>query len=280
MPVASAMESGSLAAAETARHRLMSDAQWAALFDQHLPLADRQHAVAALEHSSDLTDPHDLYMLGSLYHMGQRAPGSPVQQNAEKASLYLGNAAIRGSVLAMAKMAELKLAAGQYREAMNWAQIYAHYALLPSNDRQSRESYTAELVQRIMDHVDDSQMTAIMSDVNSFIANYDTRIRQGMAEGAMSDQLRPTSPRHRYKGASLDERAFEAGIADFIVTFRADGTAANVQIIDAVPRPEVAGMLREFAINSTVKPSTNSGLRYGWMPILMNDNRYRATTRH
>jgi hypothetical protein len=260
-----------------------ADASWAQVLDQTLPLADRQRLLATLEAKvAQSNDPHALYMLGSLYHSGERAPGSPVQANPEKASLYFGNAAIRGSVLAMAKMAELKLAAGQYREAMNWAQIYAHYALMSTWDRPSRESYAAELVQRVMDHVSDSQMTAIMADVNSFVAAYDTSIKVGIAGEASLNALHPTSVRHHFKPV-LDERLPDSGIADFIVAFKPDGSVANVQLLDAVPRAEVAGALREYAEKMTVDPAASGGghaLRYAWVPTMLNDRRYRTTTRH
>jgi hypothetical protein len=259
------------------------DTSWAQILDPAIPLSDRQHMLAAAEDKAQQSnDPHALYMLGSLYHMGQHAPGSPVQQNLEKATLYFGNAAIRGSVLAMAKMAELKLDAGQYREAMNWAQIFAHYALMSKSDSQANEAYAAELVQRVMDHTGDSQMTAIMTDVNSFIAAYDANIKVGITGEALLDHLHPTSARRHYKPI-LDQRAPDSGIADYIVAFKPDGSVSNVQVLDAVPRVEVAAELHAFAENMTITPAPDGGdhaLRYAWIPAMLNDGRYRTTTRH
>jgi hypothetical protein len=259
-----------------------ADVSWAQLLDARISLIERQRMLSTLEQSAAQNgDPHTLYLLGSLYHMGQHATSSPVQQDLNKASLYLGNAAIRGSVLAMAKMAELKLIAGQYREAMNWAQIYAHYALLTKEDRQSREAYAAELVQRVMDHIGDSQMPAIMADVSSFVAAYDASIQAGMLGESTTYRLHPSAARHRFKGP-LDSHA-ESGIADFIVAFKPDGTSADVRLLDAVPRIDVGGMLREFAANMTVAPAADDhdkALRYAWVPTMLNDRRYRTTTRH
>lgn len=270
-------------AASSANVNPAIDGTWAQILDHDVPLADRQRLLADMEaKAAQSNDPHVLYMLGSLYHTGQRIPDSPVQQDPKKASLYLGNAAIRGSVLAMAKMAEIKLAAGQYREAMNWAQIYAHYALLSKQDRQQRDAYAAELVQRIMDHIGDSQMAAIMTDVNSFIATYDVDIKAGISGEATLNHLHPTSPRHHFK-APLDERAPDSGIADFIVGFKPDGSVASVQLLDAVPRMEVAAMLREHVATLTVMPAPNGddhALRYAWVPAMLDDQRYRTTTRH
>jgi hypothetical protein len=260
-----------------------SDATWAQLFDSAIPLADRQRMLANLEaNATQSDDPHALYMLGSLYHMGQHDPGSPAQEDPKKATLYFSNAAIRGSVLAMAKMAELEMDAGQYREAMNWAQIYAHYASMSKRDRESRGAYAAELVQRVMDQIGESQMTAIMADVNSFVADHDTSIKVGIAGETMLNHVHITSSRHHVRSI-LDTSMPDTGIADFIVAFKPDGSVANVQLLDAVPRLDVAAILREYAEKMTASPAPDSGdhaLRYVWVPTVLNNHRYRLATRN
>lgn len=268
--------------ASTQTKKPMSDAEWAALFDQNTPLAERQRTLADLEQSPDLSDPHDLYMLGSLYHMGQHAHGSPVREDPQKASLYLGNAAIRGSVLAMAKMAELKLAQGQYREAMNWAQIYSHYALLSKrSDYSPTESYAAELVSRIMDKIGESSMPDIMKDVSSFVAAHDADIRVGIAGEEMLEHVHPKSSGHHYYVAPLGQRLPSSGFADFIIAFHPDGSVANVILIDAVPQPDMGAVLHEKVETMTIDPTKqNQAMRYAWVPALMGNDRYRLWSRH
>src|SRR5690348_11223002 len=99
---------------------------WSVILDPQQPLAVRQQRLAALERDAQTADQGELYLLGSLYEMGPHASGAPVARDLDKATLYLGNAALRGSLLAMAKMAEIKLATRNYREAMIWAQVFAH----------------------------------------------------------------------------------------------------------------------------------------------------------
>jgi hypothetical protein len=269
------------AASVSAPRALMSDADWAALFDQNKPLADRQRMLANVEQSPNLLNPKDLYALGSLYHMGKRAPGSPVDEDPQKASLYLGNAALRGSLYAMAKMAELKLDAGQYQEAMNWAQIYSHYELLsPRTGFSPRESYAAELVSRIKPHVLDAQMPAIMTDVNSFIAQHDAQIRAGMLADATGhhDHLNRVT-HHRVQ--PHDNRFPDSGIADYLIAFKPDGTAADVQLVDAVPRPQVGGMLRNWAKSITLQPAPqDNALRYAWVPMVVGNQDYHMDDSH
>ncbi|WP_126673431.1 hypothetical protein [Dyella dinghuensis] len=260
---------------------IMPDADWVTLFDQSKPLADRQHMLANLEQSPGLKDdPEDLYRLGSLYHMGEHAPGSPVQEDPVKATLYLGNAALHGSTLAMAKMAELKLAAGQYREAMNWAQIYSHYALMsPASQGTATESYAAELVDRIKDKIDQSVMPAVMADVNSFVAQHDADIRLGMAREQAREHHTPKTPKHYYVGP-LGSRASDSGIADYMLVFNADGTVATMLLIDAVPRPNIGTTMRSYAASMTLKPQDNQRPRYAWVPVLLGNHEYRMDSAH
>ncbi|WP_266183389.1 hypothetical protein [Dyella humicola] len=272
-PAAATEDTGSPASMDTSTSPPMSDQAWAALFDQDIPLDERQRTLASLEHRPRLEDPQDLYMLGSLYHMGQHAHGSPVQADTEKAGLYFANAAVRGSVLAMAKMAELKLAAKDYHEAMNWAQIYAHYALASTERDTAGESYAAELIKRIDDHVERSAMDAIIKDVRSFEMAYDASIRAGMTSAVAHHDLHPTTHRH-HVDVTPGTRGPDSGMADVLVAFRADGTAASVQVLDAVPLTTPDDSVVAHARSMTVSPSDGAALRYAWVPIILGDGRY------
>ena len=272
-PAVATEDTSSPASKDTDAAQPMSDQAWAALFDDSIPLDERQRSVANLEHGTRLQDQQDLYMLGSLYHMGQHAHGSPVQADAEKASLYFANAAVRGSVLAMAKMAELKLAAKDYPEAMNWAQIYAHYALTSTKRDLAGESYAAELIKRIDDHVERSAMDAIIKDVRSFEMAYDASIRAGMTHIVAHNDLQPTTRRH-HVDVTPGTRGPDAGMADVLVGFRADGTAASVQLFDTVPLSTPDDSVIANARSMTVAPSEGAALRYAWVPIVLGDGRY------
>lgn len=264
-----------------ATHKAFSDATWARLFDESIPIAERQTMLAKLEEDAGQADSHELYLLGSLYHMGRHAPGSPAQADADRAGLYLANAAVRGSVLAMAKMAEIKLDTHQYREAMNWAQIYAYYALRQPMKNEGDESYGAELVLRAKQNVERSEMDAIMKDVTSFVAANDAAIRAGLKASAAGPRYQPSTKR-RFIETSPLERAPDAGIVDFVIGFRADGTAAKVLLIDAVPRQDLADTLRASADNMTLPADTNQdkALRYVWVPLVLSDRRYAVRNRN
>lgn len=276
-------------AASTQRHapsqgatddRNASIVSWARVLDTNLALAERRNALAAIEQGASTGDQHLLYALGSLYHMGRHSPDSPIAQDTVKASLYLGNAAMRGSILAMAKMAELKLAAHRYREAMNWAQIYAHYESLLPNGQRPQRGYAAELVMRITDRLGRSAMPEIMRDVSAFIAMHDAQIRAGADSGATSAAA---SGKRKAYVPPASRLAPHAGFADYLLAFRADGTLATAWLLDAVPDPALGAILHKYADEMTMAPATagaGPGLRYAWQSVMYDDGRYRARPTH
>jgi hypothetical protein len=262
-----------------ASSRAASNVAWAQVLDEHVPLTERQQALSRIEQGAQTGDRHDLYLLGSLYHMGQRASGSLVQQDLDKASLYLSNAAMRGSVLGMAKTAEIKFATHQYREAMNWAQIYGHYALLLPKSGRPRGGYAAELVQRILDKLGRAAMPEIMRDVDGFIALHDAEIRAGSDSELTGESPHPAPKAKAY--VAPDARfAPRAGFADYLLAFKADGSVASVFLLDAVPDPALGLTLRKYAAEMVIAPAkgdAGNALRYAWMPVTYDDGRYRAT---
>jgi hypothetical protein len=254
----------------------VSDATWASLFDEGKPLAERQSLLAGMERDAGTGDAQELYLLGSLYHMGQHAHGSPVQVDPARAGIYFANAAVRGSLLAMAKMAEIKLAGAQYREAMNWAQIYVYYAVRQGQKDSVEESYGAELIKRVAYHLERSEMSAIMKDVTSFVAVNDASIKAGLKSHATRSDNQPSTGR-RHIDVPPGQLGPDAGVVDYIIAFRPDGTASNVQLVDSVPGQDQADTLHLYAsgmVLPPVKAGADESLRYAWVPIILGDGRY------
>jgi hypothetical protein len=251
---------------------------WSVILDPQQPLAVRQQTLAGLEKQAADGDQGELYLLGSLYHMGPHASGAPVPQDLDKATLYLGNAALRGSLLAMAKMAEIKLETRQYREAMVWAQVFAHYAMLLPDGERPPEGYTAELVQRILDKLGRSSIPQVMPDVANFIAQHDAGIRAGTRSHSGGK-----SPRPKLKERSVTTPnghfAAQSGVADFLLAFGPDGSVAHAWLLDAVPDPALGETLRHYVSEMTLpaqSAGTGARLRYAWLPAMFDDHRYQA----
>ncbi|HET6553578.1 MAG TPA: hypothetical protein VFG49_08575 [Dyella sp.] len=257
----------------------VSTAEWASLFDPAIDVAERRHALDTLERHAGTANGDELYLLGSLYHMGQHAPGSPVDADSAKAAMYFANAAVRGNVLAMAKVAEVKYSAGDYREAMNWAQIYAHYAPTIGMQGPAAQSYAGELVQRIKDNISEQSMDAIMADVSRFVAANDKAIRAGIAGSGLDEPALHPNSHKRHFTTSPNERDPGAGVADFLVAFRRDGTVDHVQLLDSVPYMEGTDRMRTYVASMNAEPGTagdTSTLRYIWMPIVMGNRLYHT----
>ena len=279
VPSGSARANDTTETAGSASHHRISTAQWAALFDPSIPLAERRSALAIIERDAGAASGDELYLLGSLYHMGQHAPNSPVDTDDAKAATYFANAAMRGTVLGMAKMAEVKIETGDYREAMNWAEIYAHYAAMTGHQASSGLAYSGDLAQRIQENIDASSMESIMKDVRSFVLVNDNAIRDGMATSGLDEpNLHPESKR-RYYTPSPTEQLSVAGVGDFLVGFDSEGKAASVQLLDAAPHLSDASAMRSLVASMTVKPVSDGdtrALRYLWIPIVLGGLRYRT----
>ncbi|TAM64771.1 MAG: hypothetical protein EPN49_00130 [Rhodanobacter sp.] len=272
-----AMPALAAAPAATEAARAASTKTWAVILDPQLPLTTRQQALEQLIDSTKVNDQHNLYLLGSLYWMGQRASGAPVQRDLNQAAIYMSNAAIHGSLLGMAKMAEIELALHKYSEAMIWAQVYAHYAMqLPRNERPN-EGYTAELVQRIIDKLGRAGVTQAMPQVSNFIALHDTDIRAGSDSDFDGRQPHPVSKTRPY--LTPDYRFVpKSGIADYLLAFHADGSEAHAWLLDATPDPALGEALRQYAHEMTLPPTkaqAGDGLRYAWSVVMFDDRRYR-----
>jgi hypothetical protein len=267
-------------AAADAAPRDDSIGAWSVILDPQQPLATRRQALAQLEQHAPDAGQGDLYLLGSLYRMGPRASGAPVAQDLDKATLYLGNAALCGSLLAMAKMAEIKLATRKYREAMIWAQVFAHYAMLLPEGERPPEGYIAELVQRILDKLGRSSIPQVMPDVADFIARHDAAIRAGTSSRVGGTSSRP-KPKEHSLVTPEGRFAARSGFADYLLVFRPDGSVAHAWLLDAVPDPALGETLRHYVSEMTLpaQPAgTDAKLRYAWLPAMLDDHRYRAAS--
>ena len=256
-----------------------STVAWSVILDPQQPLPVRQRTLAAIEENARDADPGELYLLGSLYEMGPRASGSPVARDVDKATLYLGNAALGGSLLAMAKMAEIDMNTRKYREAMIWAQVFAHYATLLPDGERPPDGYTAELVQRILDKLGRSGIPQVMPDVANFIAQHDASIRAG-SNSRFGGHAPGPKPKERSVVAPEGRFAAPSGFADYLLAFRPDGSVAHAWLLDAVPDPALGESLRHYVSEMTIpaESADRAGrLRYAWLPAMFDDHRYRMS---
>lgn len=249
------------------------ESAWATITDHDVPLEQRRKALAALEDDAVDLGPADLYVLGSVYHSGRHSGGLLDQVDSTKASLYFGNAATRGSIPAMAKMAELKLASHDYREAMNWAEIYAHYVLAGSPPKDASRGYAAELVKRISSHFGNN-IDDVMRDVDAYIAAHDAQIRIGAREDMMfrAGQVQVDNAYLTTPGQTLPPLSC---IADFLVVLRANGTVERALPIDIAPDQSMLESMGHALAKAHAAETTDPSPRYALMTVVLDNGRYR-----
>ena len=249
------------------------EAAWATIVDHDVPLEQRRKALAALEDDAADLGPADLYVLGSIYHSGRHSGGLFDQVDDTKASLYFGNAATRGSIPAMAKMAELKLASHDYREAMNWAEIYAHYVLAGSSPKDAARGYVAELVKRISGHFGNN-VDEVMRDVDAYLAAHDAQIRMGSREDMMfrAGQVHLDNVYLATPGQTLPPLSC---IADFLLVLRPDGTVDRALPIDIAPEQAMLESMGHALTKAHAAKTTDAAPRYAMMTMVLDNGHYR-----
>jgi hypothetical protein len=252
----------------------LTEAAWAAIVDHAQPLAKRQQALAQVEANAGELGGMDLYMLGSIYHSGHHSGGLFDHPDLARAALYLGNAATRGSVPAMGKMAQVAFEQRNYREAMNWAQIYAHYVSDRGGHVQAERDFAAELIKRIQLRLGDD-LEKILPDVQTYITAHDAQIQEGSIRDALFRSQQP-----KFDGARLEMPANslspQAAIADFILVFKPDGNVADVLPIDIAPDEQGMVSMSRALTAARTSATTTPGPRYALMNTVLLGGRHRA----
>jgi len=260
----------------------------AQLLDVHTPLTERQSIFATFEKRAQDGSTSAQYVVGSLYRIGQLLPASPVPRDLDKARLYLSNAATHGRILAMAKMAEVELAAGNTLQAMVWAQTYGHYELLLQASTRPSEGYLAELLQRATEKFDKTKMPEVVNDLNAFVDNYDASVRTGVNETQddyNKSDAKVTSSENMHIFYSSPpvisihsgSQRLASGFADVLIAFKPDGSVDNSWLLDATPDAGLGKALLPLSTQASVTPQHDNakpGLRYAWMPFVFDDERY------
>jgi hypothetical protein len=258
------------------------------MLDTRTPIAERQRIFDRFEQRAQAGNVTDQYLVGSLYRVGHQLPGSPVASDNAKASLYLSNAAVHGNINAMAKMAELSLAARDYLQAMTWAQIYAHYSSPQFSPKlRPAPGYLAELLDRLSMNYKQAQDAEVLKNVNRFIAAYDADVQAGLHQSyayASDRSMKLTSSSNVFYPvtskltATFDIPLTKAGIADYVIGFKSDGTVGNVWLLDMIPDVSLDKALNTGTHSITVTPAANTAdatMRYAIHPIVFDDKRFR-----
>lgn len=251
----------------------------ARLFDPATPLEERHRLFSRYERLAKEGGYGAQYLVGSIYRLGDDAPAPVVARDFEQARVYLGNAALNGYQMAMAKMAELELADGHPLDAMVWAQVFGHYSGATDPRADKREfGYLADLLHRVSEKLDKTQMANVPAYVGQFIAQHDAQIRAATNSNAdeaasSSDDLHRTFAPETYE--TMDHRRLPTGMADYVVAYDPEGHAQAAWLMDALPTLKVGRELRPIAMHTRVNPTPAAkALRYAFFPVIYDNGSY------
>ena len=265
------------------------------LLDPELPLSTKKIELAHLAASAESGDKMARYLLGSFYRLGENHPAKIFPQDNEKAKIYLSNAAIAGSYAAMAGMAELELKNKNYREAMLWAQVFAHYSDLEKKKQNadSNQAYQAYLIQRILQFTNKDKIKysdqLLRDDLLGFHAKYNQKILEIESDAQQktnrladeictvktgrgrTDDLKLVSGPTMDAGPLTAQKMSSPGYAFYLVAIDSKGKVSRVFTADSMPDASYAKALAYVARRMKFNQSKETKDRYAYVPLSFDD---------
>jgi hypothetical protein len=281
-----------------------------ALLDRDAPPATRDRAMQSLVASAQAGDGYAAFYLGALYRHGMDHPARRVERDVETARFWLEKcvASPRCPLVALASLAELELAAGNAKSAMQWGQAWVvldrelekrtrgprphdntidipfrhtayhaylldrcYKAMAPARDAESLgRTWFDELARTHGPQLDRMLFTAL--DEQS----------SGGSEGEGRPHLQIATDAQRTKTMGGDVR-IPIGPSLGYFLYRgspAGGRADGVWMIEALPNPAGARGLEAQARGVRTRPYTLAadGRRaYAYLPLTFNDGAYSLT---
>ena len=239
------------------------------MLDDNVPIERRRELGAALEAAALRNqDPYTLYLVGSLYRIGEDNSASPFRKDPTKSTDYLRRAALRGSLSAMEKLAFVERQARHRLDAAVWGQLFAWYAAIVeeaerASGLQKPKPNIAPLIAFVMDGFSNRDVAKLEARVREMIETHDTAIRAGINARHEQD-TRNVLRNARADSCNLTELQTTAGMkkgrwpayggAEYFVQFAADGSVRTTWLIDAWPDVSIDRALRACAGRYRVTP--------------------------
>ena len=221
-------------------------------------------------------------LLGFIYMSGNLLPNNSVPIDTDKARHYLTIAAKSGDVLAMAELAELESALGDYEKASVWTFIYDHYST--AKGWSDKYGYFPELLPRTYNKIDEATWKKVIAEGDGFIQQNNVAIQATWARDQQINEAssgkfwvqRPGKFYFRTTGYYFSISA----IAVFLVAFDKDGNRAGAWLLGAVPSAKVAAIFQDKILDGRIVPRQDgkSGLRYFRVPLNYADGLFKTTS--
>lgn len=242
------------------------------MLDADVPIERRRELAEAFEVAT-MRDrlPSELYLLGSLYRIGEDNPASPFRKDPVKSIAYLTGAALRGNLGAMEKLAfhyRQSREPSSHLNAAVWGQMFAWYSAIVEEAIRARglpqaKPNVAPLIAYVMDGFPKRDMPRLDALLREQIETHDTAIRNGINADFERNSRHPLR-NARADSCNLTELQTSAGKvkgrwpsyggAEYVVQFAADGTTRKVWLTDAWPDVDIDRALRVCASGYRVTP--------------------------
>lgn len=121
------------------------------VFDPAFDPDAKRPLLQQLEEGAERGCAYDGYVVGTMLRHGRALPGNPLEKDVARAAQFIEAYAREGNVTAFADLAEMALAEGDARTAMQWTQVYLHFAtrhLRTKTPDFDRHGYNADLLWR------------------------------------------------------------------------------------------------------------------------------------
>ncbi len=265
------------------------------LLDPEIPMAKKLEDIRGLEVSAESGGSSSQHLIGSLYRLGDQHPAKIFPADIVKAKKYLGNAAIQGSLPAMAAMAELELATKNNKDAMLWSQVYAYYSKEETEKLKdgSNLAYQAFLLKRVIDAArkvnKDYLDKSFLEDFNNFFVNYDEKIQANKNRTLNSAEIEKQkacdfenkdstlqntvllNANKIYANAQTTHALGSPGYAYYLLGINANGDVVKAFVVDSLPNESYAKGLSIVAKSLKFNKTPGLELRQAFIPLTFDD---------
>lgn len=256
------------------------------LLDPATPASARTALVRELLAKAAAGDASAQYVAGSLYRQGEAHPAQVLPRDLDKARELLLAAALKGSLPAMSKLAQVEYDAGNYAQAMDWTQVFSHYWRESGDFDEERAHHLKNLLKQIGDKLVPSDDEVVRQRTIALLERHGATIEAALAqqrsEAAQRPGLRPVAARkpvQRLRRASLITD--ESGMAEFYIAVDAKGRVARFWVLDAVPGAAMAGQLDELFRGARFNADElqRDGYRFGLQTIVFSNQKLELNRR-
>jgi TPR repeat protein len=223
---------------------------------------------AAVQYLTDVAAhcPLSGYSAGQLYRHGDRLPGNLVARDPAKAQQLIRAAAEAGHLFAYADLAEMALAEGRTREAMQWTQVYLYLVIHhsdgfdPASGSFTRSGYNGDLLARALRAWRAAkprlEQKTMQEDLTDYLRGHEATVveRLRVNETAIMKAGKPTSEETEELrvvavkgGCEADLGSVSSAYAMYLVEVQPSGAVSRVVLENFSPSVETATRLRKCA---------------------------------